>query len=490
MANRPQDTRIEAEKLLKQAMASNTTSIARKAEKASELIVEIGKIQSNAQQGGVETKKNFSAEEETQWLAERIFRLEAEQQKTREHIQQLIQTKNKLEEVRRTALATETQQQREYNRKLQDKLARVITEKEKEYRLLMDELTSVRKKAEAQAIRLREERDHARTLAAQKKNKDAENSGPIQRVSHAIPITLLLVAFTVLAGGIIYNIFPNWFMMQSATPETKVVADPNKPLAETPEPVSEAPAKPKKMVLSTFQDALRSGGKGPLMVELAGGEFLMGAKPSMPYSDELPQLTISLQAFSISKHEITFEQYDVFANATNRALPEDNRWGRGARPVVNVSWEDARAYTNWLAGETGKPYRLPSEREWEFAAKAGAETLFWWGNDIGQNQANCASCGSRWDMSQTAPVGSFAPNPYGLLDMIGNVAEWTQTCRFLNYAGAPLQGNLRSGGDCTKHMVRGGSFRTYPNTLRVTRRTAYNAQAKNDDLGFRVALGY
>jgi len=109
--------------------------------------------------------------------------------------------------------------------------------------------------------------------------------------------------------------------------------------------------------------------------------------------------------------------------------PSDNGWGRGNRPVINVSWDDAQNYIQWLSHKTGKAYRLPSEQEWEIAARAGTTSDYYWGNDIGRNHANCDGCGSEWDNKKTAPVGSFKPNAFGLYDMMGNVWEWTGTCR-------------------------------------------------------------
>jgi formylglycine-generating enzyme required for sulfatase activity len=125
---------------------------------------------------------------------------------------------------------------------------------------------------------------------------------------------------------------------------------------------------------------------------------------------------------------VTFEEYAKFATAVGRKLPEGEGWGTGNRPVINVSWKDAVAYAEWLSEQTGKRYRLPSEAEWEYAAGAGTETKYWWGNEVGINRANCDGCGSQWDNKQTAPVGSFDANPLGLYDTAGKVFEWVQDC--------------------------------------------------------------
>ena len=126
--------------------------------------------------------------------------------------------------------------------------------------------------------------------------------------------------------------------------------------------------------------------------------------------------------------------------------------------MINVSWEDAQSYVTWLSRETGESYRLPSESEWEYAARAGTATKYSWGNEIGVNRANCDGCGSRWDNQRTAPVGSFAPNGFGLYDMHGNVWEWVEDCWNGSYAGAPSDGGAWRSGDCAKRVLRGGSW--------------------------------
>ena len=150
---------------------------------------------------------------------------------------------------------------------------------------------------------------------------------------------------------------------------------------------------------------------------------------------------VSLRSFAISKREITFDEYNKFASATGRRRPYDEGWGRGQRPVINVSWQDAVAYTGWLSDQTGSHYRLPTEAEWEFAASAGSEARFWWGNDVGSQHANCFDCGSDWSGIKTAPVGSFAASAYGVQDMLGNVMEWVQDCYQKDYNLAPADGS-------------------------------------------------
>ena len=163
----------------------------------------------------------------------------------------------------------------------------------------------------------------------------------------------------------------------------------------------------------------------PEMVVIPGGRFRMGCVSGRDcYDREHPVHEVRVESFELSKYEVTFEEYDRFTTATGRVRARDEGWGRGRRPVISVSWEDAVAYTRWLSEQTGEQYRLPSEAEWEYAARAGTETAYSWGNEIGSNRANCYKCGSQWDGKQTAPVGSFRPNGWGLHDMHGNIFEW------------------------------------------------------------------
>ncbi|MFZ0258169.1 MAG: SUMF1/EgtB/PvdO family nonheme iron enzyme, partial [Gammaproteobacteria bacterium] len=200
----------------------------------------------------------------------------------------------------------------------------------------------------------------------------------------------------------------------------------------------------------------------PEMVVIPAGAFWMGsdkARDSEAYGSEFPRHRVTIdRPFAIGKYEVTFDDYEQFARATGRALPDDEHWGRDHRPVIKVSWEDATAYTEWLSQQTGKRYRLPTEAQWEYAARAGTETRYWWGDDIGRHRANCRGCGSQWDNKQTAPVGSFEANPFGLHDTAGNVWEWVQDCWHDNYEGAPTDGSAWETDDCRFRVFRGGSW--------------------------------
>jgi formylglycine-generating enzyme required for sulfatase activity len=220
---------------------------------------------------------------------------------------------------------------------------------------------------------------------------------------------------------------------------------------------------------------------------------MMGSSKTEPdrSDDEGPQHEVTMAyTFALGKTEVTFAEYDVFAQATGRQLPDDSGWGRDKRPVINVSFNDAAAYVRWLAQQTGKNYRLPTEAEWEYAARAGSAKVYWWGDAIGKNHAVCNGCGSQWDAKQTAPVGFFKPNAFGLYDTAGNVYEWTQDCWHNSYNNAPADGSAwleANGRDCDRRVVRGGSWGSNPQFLRSAFRGRGGSDGTYVTRGFRVA---
>ncbi len=235
-----------------------------------------------------------------------------------------------------------------------------------------------------------------------------------------------------------------------------------------------------------WRDRLKNGGYGPVMVQVPGGSFMMGSPAGTTYFDERPQHAVSIRPLAVSRYEITFAEYDVFARATGRRRPSDNGWGRGRRPVVNVSWDDARAYAAWLSRQTGHKYRLPTEAEWEYFARAGTKERYWWGRHPRKGLANCFNCGSKWDARQTAPVGSFKPNPLTLYDVSGNVLEWVQDCYRKNYDAAPSDGSAVEFAGCSERVARGGSYRSTIKNMRVTRRYHFPPGVRVDNIGFRL----
>jgi formylglycine-generating enzyme required for sulfatase activity len=228
----------------------------------------------------------------------------------------------------------------------------------------------------------------------------------------------------------------------------------------------------------------------PVMVVVPAGVFTMGSskdekghKPT-----EEPAHEVSVQRFALSRFEVTFEEWDAcftLGGCTHR--PSDQGWGRDLRPVINVSWNDAHQYVAWLSRRTGRTYRLLSEAEWEYAARAGSDRAYFWGDEIGAGNTACNRCGSQWDLKRTAPVGSFAANKFGLYDMHGNVWEWTQDCIHDNYRGAPKDGSAWiERGNCSGRVVRGGSWVSNPDLLRAAVRLGYTAGYRGYIVGFRV----
>ena len=226
----------------------------------------------------------------------------------------------------------------------------------------------------------------------------------------------------------------------------------------------------------------------PEMVVVPAGSFMMD---SPQHDDEGPVHRVTIPApFAVGKYEVTFSEWDacVSAGGCGGHRPDDEGWGRGARPAINVSWNDAKAYVGWLSGKTGKKYRLLSESEWEYAARAGTTTRYWWGNDIGRNRANCDGCGSRWDREKTAPVGSFKANVFGLHDMHGNAREWVADCWNDSYAGAPSDGSAWESGNCGRRVLRGGTWYDDPRYLRAASRVRYGSGYRGGSgSGIRVA---
>jgi serine/threonine-protein kinase PpkA len=228
------------------------------------------------------------------------------------------------------------------------------------------------------------------------------------------------------------------------------------------------------------------------MISIPTGEFFMGNKDN-PMTMPVHKVVIS-KPFAISKYEITFDDYDMFAQATKRTLPSDNRWGRGNRPVINVSLEDARAYAKWLSETTGKKYRLPTESEWEYVARADTTTLFWWGNEVKESagKANCRrGCNSKFSGlfgAKTAPVGNYPANGFGVYDTAGNVAEWVEDCFAENYTQHPKNGQATILKSCDAHVVRGGSAKDNAERLANHIRDYHRAEIFDAHLGFRVVM--
>ncbi len=246
----------------------------------------------------------------------------------------------------------------------------------------------------------------------------------------------------------------------------------------------------------TFRDRLKSGADGPLMVVIPAGRFRMGspANEAERTDYEGPQHEVRIAApFAMGVYAVTFEDYERFCDDTKIGKPEDQGWGRGSRPVINVSWEAARDYCAWLGEQTGRAYRLPSEAEWEYACRAGTDTPFHFGPRITTDQANFdgnftyhGSAKGEF-RGQTVPVGSFPPNAFGLYDMHGNVWEWCQDTWHDSYKGAPSDGSAWGRGEKESRVVRGGSWRDFPRFCRAAAPRRGPPGARYGFIGFRCA---
>ena len=271
---------------------------------------------------------------------------------------------------------------------------------------------------------------------------------------------------------------------------------------------------------ATAGPALRECPDCPELAVIPAGEFVMGSPPGEPgrFDTEGPQHRVTVRAFALGKHNVTVGQFLDFLRDTGYQPAPCNRplglsWrspGQGVayppggvesphQPAVCVGWQDARAYVAWLNGKVAPagqpradaPYRLPSEAEWEYAARAETTTARWWGEALGAGNANCNGCGSRWDNTLFAPVGSFGPNPFGLFDMLGNVWQWTADCWNDSYAKAPDDGRPWLSGDCDRRVLRGGSWSNLPAFVRSAARSNGDISGREvdyaSDAGFRVA---
>ncbi|MGD0151507.1 MAG: SUMF1/EgtB/PvdO family nonheme iron enzyme [Xanthobacteraceae bacterium] len=227
----------------------------------------------------------------------------------------------------------------------------------------------------------------------------------------------------------------------------------------------------------------------PEMIVVPAGTFTMGSPPTEQgrFDHEGPQHTVTIaKPFAVSKFDVTFADWDACVSVAGCPKIPDGGFGRDTKPVINVNFDEAQQYVAWLSKMTGQPYRLLTEAEWEYAARAGSTTAYYWGVEIGRGNANCNECGSRWDNLQTSPVGSFAANQFGLYDMAGNVWQWVQDCYHDDYNGAPTDGSAWTSGDCGRRVIRGGSWYSIPQFLRAANGDRLNPGNRDNGLGFRV----
>ena len=220
----------------------------------------------------------------------------------------------------------------------------------------------------------------------------------------------------------------------------------------------------------------------PEMVTLRGGSFAMGSNEDV---SEKPVRQVMVKPFALGKFPVSVREWNACAAAKACGFTAS---GKDDAPVANVSWSDAKQYVAWLAETTRKPYRLPSEAEWEYAARGGTQTRYWWGDQFQAGMVNCKNCSDIPASDQPVKVGSLKPNPFGLFDMGGAVDQWVEDCWHRNYQGAPADGSAWVENECPSHVIRSGSWKNDSNYARASNRGSYDTNVRYPTHGFRVAL--
>jgi formylglycine-generating enzyme required for sulfatase activity len=230
-----------------------------------------------------------------------------------------------------------------------------------------------------------------------------------------------------------------------------------------------------------YQDCPRC----PELILIPGGTFKMGSSEMFDFERPVHQVSIG-KPFYIGRREVTFQEWDACVDDGGcNYRPDDRGLGRGMRPVTDLNWNDTRAYLAWLSRKTGRTYRLPSESEWEYAARAGSTTTYLWGKTVEKDRANCIGCTAE-PLNKAIETGSYPPNGYGLFDMAGNAAEWVEDCWTDSYRAAPTDGSAWTRPQCREHVLRGGSFNNDPRYLRSAARLKYDFDVRYYANGFRV----
>jgi formylglycine-generating enzyme required for sulfatase activity len=261
--------------------------------------------------------------------------------------------------------------------------------------------------------------------------------------------------------------------------------------------------------LKPLADFRECAGNCPEMIVIPTGRFVMGSSQTEQtrynfalgrqgandiqnseagsFTNEGPQHEVVIaESFAVSKFDVTFAEWDACVSVGGCRQKSDSGMGRDTKPAINVSWDDAQQYVGWLSTMTGRSYRLLTEAEWEYAARAGTTTAYYWGDEIGKGNANCAGCSSEVN-KQTSVVGAFPANQFGLYDMAGNVWQWVQDCFSRNYDRAPTDGSASSDQDCIYRVARGGSWNLGPQFVRSAVRFRYPSNYQALNRGFRVA---
>jgi len=347
---------------------------------------------------------------------------------------------------------------------------------------LADEVQALREGQPAEPDLIKLQRRVAQALMSAEPEKT-----PLRAQTSAGKLIFWIVIFMLIfvAAGTVVNKYSLHLLFLPGSREPPAVTE---PAVETTSDITKTGFAPELENTATSKFQL------PTLVSIPSGCFLMGSpKDEAGHDDnEGPQHQVCLTGFRMGRHEVTFGQYAAFARATGRELPHDEDWGRRDRPVINVTWNDARAYVQWLSLQLQSTCGLPSEAQWEYGARARTTTRYAVPAPEGSDGitfealANCARCGSQWDYEKTAPIGSFNPNAWGLHDMHGNVWEWVQDCWHDNYRIAPGNGTAWEPNDCRLRVLRGGSWVADTQEARSANREYLDPDKNGSAIGFRA----
>jgi formylglycine-generating enzyme required for sulfatase activity/class 3 adenylate cyclase len=310
----------------------------------------------------------------------------------------------------------------------------------------------------------------------------------------SILLILLSLALLVIAGGALWYmlLLPHGEVAKQASAPQPQSAPPAAPIPQqaAPQPssapsapaIKQAAQQPQSAPGATPAPSVASVVREPEMITIRGGSFTMGSNDDVT---EKPTHQVTIKPFAISKYPISVRDWNECAATKACAFAAT---GRDDAPVTNVSWTDAKQFVAWLAGAARKAYRLPSEAEWEYAARGGTQTKHWWGDQFQSGMANCKNCNDIAAAEQPIKVGSFKPNPFGLYDMGGGVDQWVEDCWHKNYQGAPADGSVWVEAGCTSHVIRSGSWKNDARYVRPSNRDSYDTNVRYPTHGFRVAL--
>lgn len=312
---------------------------------------------------------------------------------------------------------------------------------------------------------------------------DADAVGRTRARRENALIFLLGITLMVIAAGVL------WYLLmqprERVSEQVAMTTVPPAPVPLPPEREAAAQAPQPSSTPSPYPPAPSQSAapfREPEMIAIRGGNFAMGSNDD---PTERPIHQVTVKPFSIGKYPVTVQEWNDCAAAKACGF---TAMGLDDAPITNVSWTDAQQYAAWLAQATNKPYRLPSEAEWEYAARGGKQTKYWWGDKLQPGMAGCKDCGDA-GAEQPPKVGNFKPNPFGLYDMGGGVDQWVEDCWHKTYQGAPADGSAWSGGDCPSHVLRSGSWKNDARYVRPSNRDGYDTNVRYPTHGFRVALG-